>query len=152
MRRLVIVACGRAKTWGRDRRAGPTLARDAYVSPYFRDNRRYAEAFGDRWLILSAKYGFIEPEFVIPGPYEVTFKRLATKPISAEHLAAQARAKRLSAYDLVEVLGGAEYVERVRAAFDGTGASIGAPLQGLSLGKGWQAVQRRLKAGRPFGK
>src|SRR5439155_5061255 len=46
-----------------------------YVNPYFKDNRRYAETFSDVWLILSAKYGFLKPSFVIPGAYEVTFKR-----------------------------------------------------------------------------
>ncbi len=91
MKRLVIVACGHPKIWSRDPRAGPTRARDAYISPYFRDNRRYAEAFADRRLILSAKYGFVDPRFVIPGPDEVTFKRRSTRPISAEAMQAQAR-------------------------------------------------------------
>ena len=46
----------------------------------------------DRWVILSAKYGFIDPDFLIPGPYNVTFKRRATGPIDAETLRTQVRA------------------------------------------------------------
>jgi len=38
-------------------------------------NREYAEHFGDRWVILSAKYGFLNPEDTIEGTYNVTFKR-----------------------------------------------------------------------------
>jgi hypothetical protein len=41
----------------------------------FTVNRQYAEASGGDWVILSAKYGFLRPTDVIPGPYEVTFKR-----------------------------------------------------------------------------
>jgi hypothetical protein len=27
-----------------------------------------AQAFGERWVVLSAKYGFIDPDFEIPAP------------------------------------------------------------------------------------
>ena len=39
---------------------------------FFTTNRAYAEKFGSRWVILSAKYGFIRPDFQIPGPYNVS--------------------------------------------------------------------------------
>jgi hypothetical protein len=152
VKRLVIISCGRAKIWDKEPKAGPNKARDAYSSPYFRDNRRYAEKFGDRWLILSAKYGFIDPNFVIPGAYEVTFKKRTPRPIGDEALAEQVRVKRLaSTYDLVEVIGGSDYAERVRRAFDGTGIRVTAPIEGLSLGKGWHEVQAQLRIGRAFG-
>ena len=35
-------------------------------------NRDYAEEFADRWVIVSAKYGFIDPEFVVSSDYNVT--------------------------------------------------------------------------------
>src|SRR3990172_7019090 len=37
-------------------------------------------------VILSAKYGLISPDFVIPGPYNVTFKNLSTRPIDVRTL------------------------------------------------------------------
>ena len=62
MSTLAIVQCGQKKIWDRNPGAGPTAAKDAYVSPYFRKNRAYAERFADQWMILSAKYGFLDPD------------------------------------------------------------------------------------------
>src|SRR4051794_17641224 len=74
---LIIVPCGRSKVWDRSPDLGPTAAQDAYVGGPFKLNRAYAERFGQRWVILSAKYGFIDPAFVIPGPYDTTFLKPA---------------------------------------------------------------------------
>ena len=57
---LVIVPCGKSKIWDRDPDAGPTAARAAYVGSPFKVNREYAETFGEAWVILSAKYGFLQ--------------------------------------------------------------------------------------------
>lgn len=65
---VVIIACGSLKIWDRYPGVGPTAARDAYTGTPFRTNRAYAERFGDEWRILSAKYGLIEPEFIIAEP------------------------------------------------------------------------------------
>lgn len=83
---LVIVPCGRSKIWDRHPALGPVPARDAYTGTPFRVNRPDAERFEDSWVILSAKYGFISPDFVIPSPYEVTFTRRSNGPISVERL------------------------------------------------------------------
>ena len=53
---------------------------------FFTTNRAYAEKFGSRWVILSAKYGFIRPDFQIPGPYNVSFKDPATKPVESHRI------------------------------------------------------------------
>jgi hypothetical protein len=67
MSRLVVVPCGKSKVWDREPHRGPTPAREAYVGNLFKVGRRYAEAFSDEWVILSAKYGLIQPDFVIPA-------------------------------------------------------------------------------------
>ena len=77
---LVIIACGAKKIWDNNPDAGSTSAKDACTGAPFRVNRRYAETFGDRWVILSAKYGFIDPDFIIPENYNVTFKKPKDKP------------------------------------------------------------------------
>jgi hypothetical protein len=41
----------------------------------FKVNREYAQRFGDSWVALSAKYGFLWLDDPISGPYNVTFKR-----------------------------------------------------------------------------
>jgi hypothetical protein len=65
------VPCGQRKVWDRDPQCGPTAARIAYTGSPFIVNRAYAERFADAWLILSAKYGFIAPEFMLAGLYHV---------------------------------------------------------------------------------
>ncbi|GGM16688.1 DUF6884 domain-containing protein [Deinococcus aerophilus] len=72
---LVIVPCGASKIWARQPDLGAVMAKDAYTGPPFVLHRQYAERFGDAWMILSAKYGFLAPDDFLPGPYEVTFKK-----------------------------------------------------------------------------
>ncbi|WP_198950146.1 DUF6884 domain-containing protein [Kineosporia sp. A_224] len=40
-------------------------ARDLYVSPLFRQRRRYAEASGLPWFVLSSRWGLVAPDEVI---------------------------------------------------------------------------------------
>jgi hypothetical protein len=83
---LVIVPCGRSKVWDREPNRGPAAAADAYTGTPFRLNLQYAERFGDAWVVLSGKYGFIAPNFMITEPYEVSFKYPATSPIAIDRL------------------------------------------------------------------
>jgi len=65
---IVLVSCVKSK---HDR---PMAACDIYKSPLFRGSRRYAEANGDAWYILSAEHGVLSPDTVI-APYEKTLSR-----------------------------------------------------------------------------
>jgi len=76
---LVIVPCGYSKIWDKKPDAGSIVVKDAYVGSPFKVNRKYAESVGSQWVILSAKYGFIWPNFVLPGAYEITFKRKSSE-------------------------------------------------------------------------
>ncbi len=86
---LVIVPCGSSKIWSKQPDCGPIAAADAYIGTPFKLNREYAECFGGAWVVLSAKYGFVLPEFEIPESYEVTFKRPSTRPVNIEVLERQ---------------------------------------------------------------
>jgi hypothetical protein len=144
---LVVVPCGKSKIWKHHPEAGPVLAALAYVGPLFKVNREFAERHGDRWVILSAKYGFIDPDFVIPKNYDVTFKNPATGPIDVARLKEQVKEKGLDIYTQVIALGGREYVSRVKAAFVGTKAEILAPTEGLSIGKMMQKMRELVARG-----
>jgi hypothetical protein len=146
---LVIVPCGQGKMWDRYSNAGPLAARDAYTGALFKVNREYAENFGDQWAILSAKYGFISPDFVIPGPYEVTFKRKQTHPIPVAALREQVRDGSLGKFELVIGLGGKEYVSVIREAFAGWPVRLVFPFAGLAIGKMMQATRRAIQSGMP---
>src|SRR5271170_3987934 len=95
---LVIIPCGQKKIWDTSLRSGPTAAKDAYTGSPFSVNRSFAEKFSDRWVILSAKYGFIDPDFVIPCQYDVTFKKRNRASVSYEQLRKQVRQKKFKRF------------------------------------------------------
>lgn len=142
---LVIVPCGSLKIWDKQPSAGATRAADAYVGPLFNKNEAYAERFAADWLILSAKYGLISPDFVIPGPYNVTFKKKATRPIPISEVVRQAHGIDVRKYDVVVGLGGIDYCTVIKAAF--ASSRIEFPFLGLKLGPMMSAVNRALESG-----
>jgi hypothetical protein len=144
MKKLMIVQCGQQKIWKKNPGLGAVAAKDAYTSPYFQKNMGYAIRFGDRWMVLSAKYGFLNPEDKITD-YNVTFKDKKTCPISFGQLMEQVRQKNLGQYDEIVVLGGKEYLDAVMAAFLGTACKIKSPFKGLSIGQRMAAVGKTLE-------
>ncbi len=139
---LVIVPCGRSKIWSKRPDAGPTPAANAYTGAPFTVNREYAEASGGEWVILSAKYGFLHPTDLIPGPYEVTFKNSTTGPIATDALRDQVRQMGLGRYEEVVGLGGKEYRAAIEEAFRGTPVTLRFPFSGLPIGKAMAATKR----------
>lgn len=129
---------------------GPTPAKDVYVGPPFRVNRRYAERFGDAWVILSAKYGFIFPDFVIPASYSVSFKRASTNPIPIPSLRQQVGEMGLAKFSIVIGLGGRDYVSAVREAFQGNAPRLVFPFEGLRQGLAMHEANEAIARGQPF--
>lgn len=117
MKTLCIVSCSEMKIWRKNPSAGPTSARHAYIGPFSTKCREYAERFYSSWCFLSAKYGFLFPDEVVPGPYNVTFTDSATGPIALEELSKQRVEKGLDKYDKVVILGGKHYKQVVREVF-----------------------------------
>ena len=142
---LVIVPCGSRKIWGMHPTAGPTPARLAYTGAPFTVNRRYAERMGDRWVILSAMYGFIDPDDLVEEPYDVTFKRRSTDPISFDVLQQQVREQGLAQFGQVIALGGKEYQAAIQAAFAGTEVTLVSPFAGLRQGEIMRATNAALR-------
>ena len=147
---LVVVPCGKRKIWDKYATADPTKAEDVYIGPPFKVNRAYAEKYGDRWVILSAKYGFIDPGFIISENYDVTFKDPSTNPISVRALKEQIKQKGLDGFDNVVVLGGKDYADVVYDAFSGLDVKIKAPVAGLQIGYAVGAVRKAIDEGRTF--
>jgi hypothetical protein len=98
MNTLCIIPCGKRKIWDKHPEAGPTKTKNVYIGPFAASCRRYAE-----WCIISAKHGFLFPEDVVPGPYEFTFSKPKTNPITIGELKTQATKKGLEKYQSIIV-------------------------------------------------
>jgi hypothetical protein len=146
---LVIVPCGQRKVWDEEPARGPVWAKDVYTSCYFRTNRAYAEAFASRWVILSAKYGFVLPDSLIPGPYNVTFKDRSTNPVEVPRLVEQIEEHRLNEVPNIIGLGGKEYRAMIEAAFALFPCTLSFPFSGLLIGLAIQATKRAIQSRNP---
>ncbi len=149
MSTLIVVPCGKGKVWDKQPHHGPAPAIEAYTGSMFRLNRQYAELFGDAWVILSAKYGFVAPDFIIPEMYNVTFRLPATNPIAADELRQQAHEQGLDGYSNVIGLGGKSYRTAITQAFAGADVHLQFPFAGLPIGKLMQATKAAAASGHP---
>lgn len=143
--KLVIIPCGKSKIWDKHPSAGPQKARAAYTGAYFNVNRQYAESRHCAWMILSPKYGFMRPDFLIPRNYDVTFAKPSTGPMSVQQLKRQVEERGLNNYDEITVLGGRDYVETVRGVFSNTKPKIEAPFVGHRIGEQMGMIKKLLR-------
>lgn len=143
MKTLCIVPCGKRKIWDKNPEAGPQKAKDVYIGPYAKKCIEYALAFyPECWCILSAKYGFLLPDDIIPGPYNVTFNKKSTSPVSFEELKRQVNEKNLKS-DRIVSLGGKNYTSMVKLLFSGSNIII--PFEGKTLGASIRAIGDSIK-------
>ena len=98
-------------------------------------------------MILSAKYGFIRPDFIIPCAYDVTFNDLSTNPISVPELTQQVEDQKLGRYDEIAVIAGAKYIKRIREAFQGRTVTIYTPFAGNPFGRQVHMMEQELSDG-----
>ena len=148
---LCIVPCGNKKIWDKIPDAGPTKARDVYIGPFSKKCREYAEkCYPSSWCILSAKYGFMFPDEVISGPYNVSFNKKSTKPISLQVLSIQVMKKGLDKYDCIVILGGKNYVDIVKKVF--YQKKVYAPLSNCrGIGYMMEKLDKAIQSGVPCG-
>lgn len=144
---LVVVSCGDKKIWTKYPNVGPVPACDAYTGPYFTINKKYAEKSATRWVILSAKHGFVPPDFIIPGPYNVSFKKRGSNPVSISILRDQINAQKLESFEMLIGLGGKEYRDILEEAFALSPVKLCFPFKGLRLGNAMHATNRAVELG-----
>jgi len=118
MKLLCVVPCGSKKIWDKKTDAGPQKARNVYIGPFASKCKKYTEKFyPSSWVIISAKYGFLFPDDIVSGPYNVSFNDKSTNPITVEDLKSQAKEKKLYDYEKIVILGGKNYVQIVKNIF-----------------------------------
>jgi len=112
-------------------------AKDLYTSPLFRKGRAYIEAVGSPWFILSAHHGLVHPDEIIE-PYDLALSAL---PRSARvRWGEQVMQQLRTAYpDLralrIEVHASEVYLAPIRRPLESAGATVVAPLAGLTMGE-----------------
>jgi len=143
---LAVVACSKKKIWSGDH-VGSATASNTYQGAFFRMASRIAADDADRWVILSAKHGFLNPGTRIKRDYDETLPaRLQYAQI--ERLRGQIIAKGLHEYAEIVVLGGSRYQAAVEAAFSPFGSRVRAGLPPDSkIGTRLQLLKRANRLG-----
>ncbi|WP_338781688.1 DUF6884 domain-containing protein [Metabacillus sp. FJAT-52054] len=139
MNRLCIIPCGKRKIWDKQPGLGPVQAQYAYTGVFHTLCQAYARTFFSSWVILSAKHGFLKPEELVPGNYDLAFQMKHPEIISIRDLRNQLDKKKLNNVDQIFMLGGKKFDRILSEVF---GKSVQFPLKGS---KGIGEMQRKLK-------
>lgn len=123
-----LVGCAAAKL------KRPAPARDLYTSALFRKAAAYAEANSDRWYVLSALHGLVDPDTVL-APYDVRLGDRRTGPIIWDWAARVNTQLADALVDVAEprllVLAGEQYRTVLRL----TDLPYDVPMEGLGIGQ-----------------
>ena len=142
MTTILMLGCVKTKVALRSDQALP--AQDLYASPLWRGRRRYAEARGLPWMILSAKHGLILPTQEI-ALYDTKISEVLPlrEGLTKWHLITSKVLRSLSPAQpdpaspiICEIHAGAAYALRFReaASLARCAVKILLPVAGLSLG------------------
>lgn len=141
---MIVIGCGKAKL---DRKVP---ARELYTGSLFVAARRYAEAKGGPWAVLSAEHGLVLPTEEL-APYE---RKLRLKGGLLRHWAMRAATRcvhilsETNGESVVEVLAGHPYAWPFRNELHWMGVKSTEPLEGLGLGLRLQWLSRELATAR----
>ena len=125
------------------KRPVPSRARDLYTSPWFAKARRYVEATGAPWFILSARYGLVPPDMEIE-PYEQPLNGM-TAPQRREwasRVLGQLQ-PHLTRIDEVVIFAGHRYTEFLVPKLELASTKVELPLAGLRIGEQLRWFARR---------
>ena len=114
----------------------PRKAKNLYISPWFGKAKTYVESTNQRWFILSAKYGLVDPNCKI-NPYD---KSMNSMPMEermewAEDVSNTLRLH-ITDIDTIYILAGQRYREfLVPKLRDYDDVNICVPMEGLRIGE-----------------
>lgn len=138
MQRICLVACAKTK------RESKSLAKELYVSSLFHKSSEYAQRNSDKWYILSAKHGLLNPYDVI-APYEQTLNNMGVseRRIWSNKVLNQLLQIANSNSEII-FLAGIKYRELLIPNLSERGYNISVPLKGLSIGNQLKWLKRQL--------
>jgi len=130
---IALVSCVRKKN------SSPIPAKELYCSDWFIKASAYAQKNADEWYILSAKYGLVSPNKVIP-PYNETLNKMPVEQRRkwAKNIISDLQGV-LSSGDRVIILAGDRYRENIISPIKQMGCRVDVPMEGLRIGEqlGW---------------
>ena len=112
----IIVPCTQEKVWAADPFRGATLAKDVYTKDSFVEWRRYAEASGCEWFILSTKHGLLSPDDIVEDDYNVPISTAICDARLLDRLRAQGAKIDFSRFDQVILLDWERFEPLVKTA------------------------------------
>jgi hypothetical protein len=117
------------------KRASESTAKDLYISEWFSRVRAYVEKTHDPWFIISAKFGLVSPDTVIP-PYDETLNTMSVveRRAWADRVKAQ-MATVLPPANQIVIFAGQRYREFLMDYLKGRAAEVEVPLEGLRIGE-----------------
>lgn len=129
--RIGLVACGVTKA------SRPMCAANLYTGDLFRKRRTWAVAHCDRWYILSAKHGLVDPNTVV-APYDQSLDGASVqiRKAWAARTLAQLRQELgdLGRYTF-SIHAGSQYVDGgLEAGLIAAGAEVERPTKNLRMG------------------
>jgi hypothetical protein len=117
----------------------PMPAEKLYCSDWFIKASAYAKQVTDEWYILSAKYGLLSPDKVIP-PYNETLNNMSVmqRRTWGEKVTRDLKTV-LTPGDSVIILAGDRYREHIIGHIRQMGCKVEIPMAGLKIGEqlGW---------------
>ncbi len=112
----------------------PAPARKLCTSTWFRLARAYAESQDCPWLLLSAKYGLVNPtEVISPYQLDVTHMGVRQRTSWAQRIGDQARRK-LPYSEQIVLVAGMKYCDCLLPHLSELAEQVYTPLAGLSVG------------------
>lgn len=135
---VTLVSCVKEK------RATRALAKDLYVSAWFRKARAYVEGTGRPWRLLSARYGLLDPGKTV-RPYDRVLEALprADRRAWADRVLT-ALAAEFPDLSTVELLAGERYREFLQPDLEARGVAVHVPMAGLRIGEQMAWLDQRI--------
>lgn len=129
MERICIVQCVGAKANSRRK------ASELYISDLFRKAKEYATRNYDRWYILSAKYGLVNPDSIIE-PYDKTLNKMPNhERLRWAEQVYSILAKYTKPNDEITFIAGIKYRQHLIALLSQRGNKTFVPMEGMGIGK-----------------
>jgi len=136
---VAFVSCVKMKA---DR---PMMAKDLYISPWFRMARAYVEKNAKKWFILSAAHGFVHPDVVIE-PYDATLNGATVERRSAwaQMVSRQldGRERELCGTKAI-ILAGLNYRRGLITPLQKMYGTVEVPMEGLMIGQQLSWLSKR---------